>query len=152
MQVACRWLWGRIEVALGWLQGGLKVALGCLSPGYQYSLGWLWEGLPGFSRFKVRCAPSACQIQLPIPASLGVVWGSSGTTLVPPYTHRTRQEPPFQSGKVIQIAKDLGHMFVRQSLRVDSSLFASFALSCGRDAFKSPSTTEHETSGNPCQE
>jgi len=39
----------------------------------------------------------------PFPAYLGVVWGRSGTTLVPPYTHRTPQRLQFQSGKLIQI-------------------------------------------------
>ena len=38
----------------------------------------------------------------PIPASLGVVWGHPGTTLVPPYTHRRSQKPHFQSAKLIQ--------------------------------------------------
>jgi len=39
----------------------------------------------------------------PFPASIGGLWGRSGTTLDPPYTHRTFPKPRFQSGTLIQI-------------------------------------------------
>ena len=44
------------------------------------------------------------------------------------------QQAVLNAGRA-QIAKDLGQMFVRQSLRVDSSLFASLAPFRSREAF-----------------
>ena len=43
-------------------------------------------------------------MQLRVPASLGVIWGYPGTTLVPSFTHRPRPKSHFQSDKLIQIA------------------------------------------------
>ena len=39
----------------------------------------------------------------PFPASLGVVWGHSGTTLDKAWTHRPPSKPHFQSGELIQL-------------------------------------------------
>ena len=58
---------------------------------------WLGMALPGASkfevkgsRFKVRCS----QIQPPSPASLGLDWWRSGTTLDIPWYHRPRTGLP----------------------------------------------------------
>jgi len=56
----------------------------------------------------VRCfGPISFLNSPPSPDSRGLVWGHPGTTLVPSYTHRTSREPPFQSGRLIQITSIL---------------------------------------------
>ena len=98
-------------MALGWLWGAYRLAINTLWGGFDVALMWLWVALGSFgsldvgcSVLDVGCSPQASRMQLPSPASLGVVWGHSGQTLDILWYHRTPSNPRFRSATLIQLA------------------------------------------------